>query len=179
MQKLGDTRVKINFREGTVEIEGSEEFVEKHWPECKELLENISTSEPEPQELDKQKKEKKGGKSGKNPITIVPLEVDLKGKGDIPSLKNFYAEKSPTNNQEKITIFAYYLKKYCKISEMKLGQALSCFIEMGIRKPNVYAICLNTITRKGWIEKGSEPWAFRINRLGENLVEHDLPHPKK
>ena len=176
---MGDTKVKINFREGTIEIEGSEEFVEKHWTECKELLENVSTLEPEPRETAKQKKEKKGSKSSSTP-PVTPLEVDLKGKGDIPSLKSFYAEKSPTNNQEKITVFAYYLKKYCNMPVMKLGHALTCFIEMGVPKPNVYAICLNTINRKGWIEKDEEPWAFRINRLGENLVEYDLvSKPKK
>ena len=53
-------------------------------------------------------------------INIPPLPVDLKQNHEKIGLRDFYAEKRPTNHYEKTTLFVFYLTKYNKQQEIKV-----------------------------------------------------------
>lgn len=178
------TKVKLTIGQSIIEVEGSEEFVEKHWEELKSFIsrpmaQQLQDSEQPSSGTHAKKTTEKTAKERK-PKSYTPLPVDLKGNGKALSLKEFYKQKSPNDNQETITLFAYYLNKYCGIPNMQMGHALSCYNDVGERKPsNIYALCNNARTRKGYLDYGDESYTFKITIQGENLVEHDLPRKDK
>src|SRR5205085_9717084 len=67
-------------------------------------------------------------------LTIPPIAVDLKANNSKPGLREFYAEKKPTNHYEKTAVFAYYLTKFNKETEIKFGEILSCYEEISEKK---------------------------------------------
>ena len=175
---MGDTRVKITYSNGTTfELEGTESFVEKHLESLK-LNPNSLPQEPA-RSSTKQKQLVKSSSKGskeKKKISFSPIPVNLKGSNNQPTLKKFFEEKKPRENQEIITLFAYYLNKYCNIPNMEFGHAVSCYIEMNLRKPtNIQSLCQNVRNRKAYLEIGTEPYTYKITIQGENLIEHDLP----
>ena len=180
---MGDTSVKINLKEGTFELDGSETFVEKHWNEMKSYLENLlvteSFSDSSTGSKPRKPKPHSGSHAGVTPkkgISYTPIPINLKGGANTISLKDFFKQKSPKSNQEIITLFAYYLDKYCGIPDMEFGHAMSCYNEVGVKKPtNLLSLCNNVRNRGGWLEAGSQPYTFKINISGQNLIDHDLP----
>lgn len=108
-------------------------------------------------------------------INIPPLPVDLKGNNEKIGLRDFYAEKKPTNHYEKTTLFVFYLTKYNKLTEIKYGEILSCYEEINEKKPSIIDIVKNSIRYKGWLEPGIEKLSTRLTISGENFIKFDLP----
>ena len=116
-------------------------------------------------------------------------EIRRAAKNTSPKIKNFTGKllgdgiewrQKPKGNQEIITVFAYYLNKHCQIPNMGMGHAVSCYNEVGERKPkNIYSICLNARSRKAFLDTGDENYTFKITIQGENLIEQDLPSKTK
>jgi len=108
-------------------------------------------------------------------INIPPLPVDLKQNDEKIGLREFYAEKKPTNHYEKTTLFVFYLTKYNKHQEIKFGEILSCYEEINEKKPSIIDIVKNSIRYKGWLEPGIEKLSTRLTISGENFIKFDLP----
>lgn len=179
----GVTKAKINLKEGTIELEGSEAFVTKYIEEFKEKLENLKspdTSATTTQSIDTGKVGVKRRKKGSGTIqNIAPIPLDLMGKNGKPSLKDFYKEKKPKTFMEKVAFFTYYLDKYMDIKEVQTGHIVSCCREVGTRIPiNIPQTFYNIQQFHGWVkvDKGGE--VASITTSGINLVEHDLPREK-
>ena len=198
-----EARFTINVKEGIVELEGKESFVDKHLEKFEEIFksavkeainrgleQNISLKAheavaalPSPNSqtaLDAeqlpQRQEKPAAKHVPRPsITIHPIPVDLKGGDDRIGLREFYAEKKPANHYEKVAIFVYYLTKMNKQQEVKFGELLSCYEEVNEKKPSILDIVKNSLRYKGWLEQGSEKYSTRLSISGENFVKFDLP----
>jgi hypothetical protein len=118
----------------------------------------------------------KGGVS--SPLTPIP--VDLKGGKEGKPLRDLFKEKVPSNHQEKLTLFTYYLNRTAKVDDVLPGHILTCYNEVGERKPEaIRQLFTDTITDKGWLERGKAEGSVRITITGENLVEHDLPKKEK
>jgi hypothetical protein len=198
-----EARFTINVKEGIVELEGKESFVDKHLEKFEEIFksavkeainrgleQNISLKaqeavaalpSPNPQttldaEQLPQRLEKPAAKHVPRPsITIHPMPVDLKRGDDRIGLREFYAEKKPANHYEKVAIFVYYLTKMNKQQEVKFGEILSCYEEVNEKKPSILDIVKNSLRYKGWLEQGSEKYSTRLSISGENFVKFDLP----
>ena len=198
-----EARFTINVKEGIVELEGKESFVDKHLEKFEEIFKsavkeainrglenNISLKAqeavaalPSPNsqttfdaEHLPQRQEKPTAKHVPRPsITIHPIPVDLKGGDDKMGLREFYAEKKPANHYEKVAIFVYYLTKMNKQQEVKFGELLSCYEEVNEKKPSILDIVKNSLRYKGWLEQGSEKYSTRLSISGENFVKFDLP----
>jgi len=180
---LSEAKVKINLNDGTIELEGSESFVEKHWNEIKSLIEKQPQGTLKKANSGK-KNIKKRNASGKKEfapkydLKLIPL--NLKGNNTNPSLTKFFADKSPTSQQQIVTCFAYYLKIYLKIDEMKPGHALFCYNEVNEKKPlEIVQLFRDTASRKGWLQSGVSSGSTTMTIGGENLVKHDLPNKSK
>lgn len=198
-----EARFTINVKEGVVELEGKESFVDRHLEKFEEIFkmavkeaitrgleQNIALKvQPAraalPQELQQETRsavqqapqQKPGnGKHAPRPaITIHPIPVDLKAGESKVGLREFYAEKKPANHYEKAAIFVYYLTKFNKQQEVKFGELLSCYEEVNEKKPSIADIVKNSIRYKGWLEQGTEKYATRLTISGENFVKFDLP----
>ncbi len=117
---------------------------------------------------------------GSSSVSTAPIALDLKGGKTAPPLRDFYKNKSPRTNQEKVTVFVYYINKYLGISEASTGHIVSCYNEVNEKKPlKILQLFRDIKHLKGWLDNGEASNAVKISIAGENLVEHDLPRPNK
>jgi hypothetical protein len=196
---LPEAKFKINVKEGSVELEGNEQFVNKHLEKFEEIFKfAIQEAVKYNLEGDFPKLEDKSetGLSSqiasrntepirrstqvhrhvqKSPILIVPLPVDLKANDEKIGLREFYREKNPSNHYEKVVVFVYYLMKFNLKKEVKFGEILSSYEEVNEKKPSIIDIVKNSIRYKGWLEAGPEKFSARLTISGENFVKFDLP----
>lgn len=196
-----EARFTINVKEGVVELEGKESFVDRHLEKFEEIFkmavkeaitrgleQNIALKAqaalphelqqevpPAVEQASVQQKASNGKHAPRPAITIHPIPVDLKASESKVGLREFYAEKKPANHYEKAAVFAYYLTKLNKRQEVRFGEILSCYEEVDEKKPSIVDIVKNSVRYKGWLEQGSEKYATRLTISGENFVKFDLP----
>jgi hypothetical protein len=192
-----EARFTINVKEGIIELEGKESFVDKHLDRFEEIFkaavkEAIASgirgqaalkaqaapaALPEVQEALPQQEQKPSPAKHvpRVALTIPPIPVDLKPGKDKPGLREFHAEKKPASHYEKAAVFAYYVTQFNKQQEVKYGELLSCYEEVNEKKPSVTDIVKNSIRYKGWLEQGSDKLSTRLTISGENFVKFDLP----
>lgn len=178
---MSDAKIRINIREGTFEIEGSESFVEKHWGEIKSFFETIPPIEGAPEKSPKKKTPKSMGKTKGSPkVSFGPIPIDLQKNGKKPSLKELFDEKKPETDMEKVTLIAYYLKKHLQIEAMEPGHALFCFNTVKKKRPlNITSTFKNAKNIKGWLSLGSKSNTYTVSIGGENHIEFELPRTHK
>lgn len=203
-----EAKFKIDVKQGVVELEGTEIFVDKHLDKFEEIFksaikENMaqgiihSLTDDNVLTLQQQNSEKKLGISKhelvkanntnnnnnkhatKQSLSLPPIPVDLKANVNKVGLREFYAEKKPANHYEKTVVFVYYLTKINKETEVKYGEILSCYEEVDEKKPSIIDIIKNSVRYKGWLEQGSGKFITRLTISGENFVKFDLPQQKK
>ncbi|HEX9677576.1 hypothetical protein [Nitrososphaera sp.] len=192
-----EARFTINVKEGIVELEGKESFVDKHLDRFEEIFkaavkEAIASgirgkialktqaapsalSEVQEVSATPEQKQAPAKHAPRVAPALPPIPVDLKSAKDKPGLREFYAEKKPANHYEKAAVFAYYVTKFNKQQEVKYGEILSCYEEVNEKKPSVTDIVKNSIRYKGWLEQGSDKFSTRLTISGENFVKFDLP----
>jgi hypothetical protein len=204
-----EAKFKIDVKQGVVELEGSETFVDKHLDKFEEIFtsaikqtmiqgvihsitdDDVSAlqqnSEPKSNvsklELAKANNNSNSNSNNKHATkqspNLPPIPVDLKANVKKVGLREFYTEKNPSNHYENTVVFVYYLTKINKQTEVKYGEILSCYEEVGEKKPSITDIIKNTIRYKGWLEPGSSKFITRLTISGENFVKFDLPQQKK
>jgi len=203
-----EAKFKIDVKQGVVELEGTENFVDKHLDKFEEIFksaikENMaqgiihSLTDDNVLTLQQQNSEKKLGISKhelvkanntnnnnnkhatKQSLSLPPIPVDLKANVNKVGLREFYAEKKPANHYEKTVVFVYYLTKINKETEVKYGEILSCYEEVDEKKPSIIDIIKNSVRYKGWLEQGSGKFITRLTISGENFVKFDMPQQKK
>ena len=197
---MPEAKFKINVKEGSVELEGNEQFVNKHLEKFEgifkiaiqdalkfkiernlgEVNSQASLSLPShtiPSDSESNKKITHVHKHlSKSSVIITPLPVDLKASDNKIGLREFYKEKQPSNHYEKVAVFVYYLLKFNRLEEIKFGEILTSYEEVNDKKPSIVDIVKNSIRYKGWLESGKEKFTARMTISGENFVKFDLPH---
>lgn len=201
---VSEARFTINVKDGIVELEGKESFVDRHLEKFEEIFKaavreaidrglernsslnvkdasgqlpaglNQMAHSAEPP-LQSQERPSAARHISRPSVTIHPIPVNLKAGDDRPALRDLYAEKKPMNHYEKVAVFVYYLTKINKQKEVKFGEILACYEEVNEKKPSVLDIVKNSIRYKGWLEQGSEKYSVRLSISGENYVKFDLP----
>jgi hypothetical protein len=203
-----EAKFKIDVKQGTVELEGSENFVDKHLDKFEEIFtsaikqtvtqgiihsitdhnisalqEQNSEKKPEISKLELVKANNNNNNNNKHATkqstSLPPIPVDLKANENKVGLREFYAEKNPSNHYEKTVVFVYYITKINKQTEVKYGEILSCYEEVNEKKPSITDIIKNSIRYKGWLAQGSDKFTTRLTISGENFVKFDLPQQKK
>ena len=195
-----EAKFKINAKEGIVELEGTVTFVDKHLEKFEELFNSAireAISRGFEQGLCKQEEGNTKSlplhtetklsanqtsntrhSSPKQSLTLPPIPVDLKVNEKKIGLREFYAQKKPSNHYERTAVFAYYLSHFNKKTEIRYGELLSCYEEVDEKKPSIIDIVKNSIRYKGWLEPGYDKFATRLTISGENFVKFDLPQQK-
>ena len=197
---MPEAKFKINIKEGNVELEGNEQFVNKHLEKFEgifkiaiqdalkfkiernlgEVNSKASLSLPShtisPNNESNKKFTHVHKHLSKSSVIISPLPVDLKASDNKIGLREFYKEKLPSNHYEKAAVFVYYLMKFNHLEEVKFGEILTSYEEVNDKKPSIVDIVKNSIRYKGWLESGKEKFTARMTISGENFVKFDLPH---
>ena len=180
---MSNAKAKINLKEGTIELEGSESFVDKYLAGFQQqLIEAAKNPTPEsppqpPVILTKDELDKAGKKKpAKLAQTVIPIPLDLKGKDGSPPLREFYEQKNPKTLWESLAVFAYYLKEYLKIDRMEAGHVAACCKEVNIKVPtSIPQMFYDIQHQKGWLNIYDKRKFAEINTAGENYVKYDLP----
>jgi hypothetical protein len=193
-----EAKFKINLKEGIVEIEGNDAFVERHLVKfeeiCKSALEEVVARrisdlrktdgkyllEKNPQHEFTMMATTHALKTtskhlNRQHVALPPIPVDLKGNQNKLGLREFYEQKRPLSHYEKTVVFVYYITRFNKQSEVKFGEILSCYDEVEEKKPSIIDIVKNSIRYKGWLGLGSDKFSTVLTISGENFVGFDLP----
>jgi hypothetical protein len=178
------TKAKISLKEGIIELEGSEAFVTKHLEAFKKDIARMKVAsenqEHQTSDFDNQNSPKKKRKAkGTTPRIVQPIPLDLKQKENILGFKEFYKQKSPKSDMERVAVIAYYLKKYHNKNNIEAGHVVSCCKEVHCRVPaDIKQTFKNAQHRYGWVKVLENGKFAEITIQGENLVENDLPRKR-
>ena len=156
------SRMKIIVGGITFEIEGTESLVREGMNYAKE---NILTESV--REIAKK-------------LPVQGKEALVEAEAEVPRIDNFYKEKDPRNDMERITVLGYYAKEYRSIPEVSESELAPLFNEVGGQLPKDIMQTLRNAARKkySYLESTGRKGYYRITNIGINLVKIRLPRSK-
>ena len=171
-------KLSINIQTGTIEVDGSEEFVREMYENVAIFLaaqkESPATSLLSEAPSAPRKSAQKKSPPQKEAYSIV-LDLDLSGQRTKQSLKGFVTEKSPKTGMQKNVVFIHYLRTVLGITHIGVNHIYTCYKVLGEKLPAALRQnLLDTSFRKGWLDTHSLD-DIKLTTHGENLVEHELP----
>ncbi|MFH1840163.1 MAG: hypothetical protein ABH849_03365 [Nanoarchaeota archaeon] len=174
------TKAEINLKEGTIKLEGNEEFVCKYLDDFKDKLFDHQ-SKQEKHSLPITKKITKKVKTRKRIIKKIEVEgFDTKGDSqkEVPSLKEFFNEKRPgESNYERILVIGHYVTKILRDSEFSEGNVEFAYkiLKLKPRPQDLHQTHIDIKNKKRWIDNGTDSSHWVISRIGENEIETEMP----
>jgi hypothetical protein len=189
-------KVRIDLAAGTVEAEGSEEFVRGVYNDFRDRV----VAEGAPQRpaggrgssaaltdggttvkrAGAGKKSGAGRTSGattrRDRTPVLVKDLDLATKGSRVGLKDFVKRyRKLTNALDLNTLFVYYLARVGEVRPITMDHVYTCYKHAGARAPKVLTQSLSDTSRKkGTVDTASLD-DIKLTTTGENWVEHDLP----
>jgi len=154
---MEETVLKFTTKDVTIELQGSEEFVERQIRFFKHYLE-----------------------TGEN----VSKEAAAPATGGRPSLATFFEERASRSGrgaiQEALLLFGYYLQDVEGQPEFSIEQIGGCFGVVGRPLPKNLHHAVGTLKRKHrWFEEGSKRGYYRLSERGRKLVRPAAPPAPK
>lgn len=141
-----------------------------------EYVESFKTGARMAKSSKKEDGSKTGKKSTSPPKIIVPLEFNLKGADDSMPLRDFYAEKNPTNHQERLVTYVYYIIEHAGVESVNEGHIAYAYKATKQKRPiHMHQLVLDTKNGPGWVTYDKKAKAIRLTSIGEDFVEFDLP----
>jgi len=105
-------------------------------------------------------------------------DLNFRPDGKTP-LRDFWAEKAPTNNHERNLVIVRYLEDVLEIEKIEVGHVLAGYDEVGVRSPAIPDNSLMvTASQKGWLDT-SDMKAIRTTHGGRNAIQYDMPKQTK
>ena len=188
------TKARIDLNSGTIELEGSEEFVTKYLDDFKGQVNGDSSSKKSknrksrasgsstPKVKDDSPKETSGrAKSTKksSAARIAPERFDIHAHGERVSLEDFMDAKKPGSaNGCKIAAIGYYITEFLENESFTEGQIEYAYRMLKLKRPaHLHQIMINTKNKKDWYEpvQDGETNAWQMTRSGEIYVADELP----
>lgn len=183
-----NSKLSVNITNGTLEVEGSEDFVKEIYKDFKELIEkaNFQTPDPSaddtPEKTEKEKVKRTSAKmssAGTKPKTKPTGEVkfltdlNLRPKGK-DSLKDYAAKYEIKSGEELTLMIVYYLKEILKEQKVTINHIFTAYKELGEKIPQHFRQTLtNQKNRKNWIDVAD--WDdIKYTIPGMNHMEHDI-----
>ncbi len=184
-----NTKLLINAREGTIQVEGDIDFVKEVYSDFKDLVtplvQSNTFSNTDDQisgggSLPKTKSRKKSaskkvtnsesGVSGVNPDNPT-LDKNL----DTSGVREFYAQFAPKNHPEKILIFMRFLKDKAGIDNPNTDQIYTCYYAVSEKPAAAFAQSFRDTSSKkfGFIEYNSAN-DVNLTFIGNRHFDHDL-----
>lgn len=173
------TKAKLNLKEQSIELEGSEEFVKKYLEEFKSKLnEQKQIINNSPKEMQKQKSNIPSfqrANQNKKSVDIKEEPFDLNVKQDKIALKDYMSQKKPENNFEKTAVIGDYIITYISKNEFTEGQIMYAYKILGLPRSTAFHQMFLDIKKKNWIIEGSAPSKWKLTIAGEDFVKINLP----
>jgi hypothetical protein len=189
------TKVKINLKDGLIELEGSEQFVGQYLDEFKILLSSVYAKSTDPGEDDvdidmknsleeqplesKRKSPAKKAQSGKKVAPKVAAErFDIHGSDTILSLQDFMDEKKPgAKNGNLIVVIGYYITEILGSKGFNLGHIEYAYKMLSLKRPgHLRQIMINEKNDRDLFELDAEDKnMWNLTRSGEIFVSEQLP----
>lgn len=185
-----NTKLLINAREGTIQVEGDIDFVKEVYSDFKDLItplvqsKSISNtgdqssggggsshkSKARKKSASKKGSNSEGGVSGVNPDNPT-LDKNL----DTSGVREFYAQFAPKNHPEKILIFMRFLKDKAGIENPNTDQIYTCYNAVGEKPAAAFAQSFRDTSSKkfGFIEYNSAN-DVTLTFIGNRHFDHDL-----
>jgi len=114
-----------------------------------------------------------GAKTDRNANIAVVFDLDF-GPDGKPSLKEFFAEKTPDTDLDQVLVLAHYLQHTLRLSAIGPGHILTAFKHVGKPVPvDLRQTIRNMKKGKAWLNFTNIE-AIRVTTEGENRVEHEL-----
>ena len=183
-----NAKLKIDLKQGLVEVEGTEEFVAKIYSDFKDRLSKQpapsaltptptdEATEAKPTEVEK-KRSSPGKNKGKAPTFVKDL--NLQEHGQQPSLKDFIAPFAAKSASSWNLLFVYYLVKNQRAKPITLDHVYTCYKAVGAKPPSAfYQSLIDTANKKGWLNTDNID-DISLSLIGENHVDHDFPKTEK
>ena len=140
---MEETILKFTSQDVTIELQGSEDFVERQIKFFKHYL----RSEPAPAEP---------GVKAPSLSDFFKRRRPRSGRGAI---------------QEALLLFGYYLQEVDGQSEFSIEQIGGCFGVVGRPMPKNLHHAVGTLKRKhGWFQEGSKRGSYRLSEKGKKLI---------
>jgi hypothetical protein len=144
MEELAvNTKLVINMSEGTVQVEGTEEFVRFVYQDFKEnLSKNVGPRQALPaleqatktpplltdQTVTPKKRSRKTGSSdGPIPRAAAASKPKFNTALDLSALEQFFDDWKPENNFDKILVFAVFLRDQLEVAPCSADDIYTCF----------------------------------------------------
>jgi len=146
---MQETVLKFTTKDVTIELQGSEDFVERQIRFFKHYLEGGDIQAAAPAAA--------AGQEGR------------------PSLASFYQERASRSGrgaiQEALLLFGYYLQEIEGLPEFSIEQIGGCFGVVGRPLPKNLHHAVGTLKRKHkWFQEGSKRGCYRLSERGKKLV---------
>jgi hypothetical protein len=148
-----------------------------------DALEEVEEGEIEPVEilepvtLEGGASDKKVSRPRKVAAYSFVKDLDLR-PAEKPSMRDFFAQKAPPDQQAQFAVIIYYLTRVLGLSAVGVNHVYHALKDVEQKVPNDIAqIARNTASRKGWLD-ATDSANLKITTGGENFVEHDLPKVK-
>ena len=182
-----ETKAKINLREQIIELEGSEEFVQKYLDQFSALLKLNQRTDVAPLDraVDKPKPTadsaatKPNAQKGKPKAKSISMEkFDIHGGADCPSLEDFFKEKNPGESAgDRIAVIGYYItvhKKQPCFSEGNVEYAYR-MLQLKGRPTHLRQVIINNKNQRDLFEQHEDGVNWKLARSGEIFVDEKLP----
>jgi len=145
------TRLAINLKEGTIEVEGNEEFVRFVYQDFKESLSKqivahatpispIGHAALQPLIVDedaraKPRSARKVYSGGADKARKTKYKPQFNSKLDLSGLPKFYEAWDAANNYEKILVFAMFLRDRLQVVPCSADDIYTCFFTLKHKGP--------------------------------------------
>lgn len=155
-------------------IEQAEAFLKdvfnSNIPNNWELGKTTKKTSSSPEKNSNSSSSKTSSKSGDSYKRV--LDLNLKPT-DKESLKDFYSKYQAKGTPENILLIVHYLQNIHNSSAIGINQIYTCFLELGLRVPNLISAVMNTKTRRGWLIT-SDMNNIKLSIHGDNYLLHDI-----
>jgi hypothetical protein len=184
------TKVRIDLTAGTLEAEGSEDFIRELYQDFREQVGQrtappasggMPKEHPRPSSKAAQGSRRATGERKSTASTrrdrtpVLVKELDLAAKDTQVGLKDFLKRyKKLTSALDLNALFVYYLSREAAVDPITMDHVYTCYKHVGARVPKFLTQSLwDTARRKGTIDSTSLD-DVKLTTVGENWVEHDL-----
>jgi hypothetical protein len=190
---MQESKLKIDFTQGFLEVEGSEELVREIYNDFKESLKTrpqskavegfaseksnsadsgqlapITTQKSQPS-----RSKTKSKKTSDNTGSFLK-DLNLMGEGTTSSLKDFCAQYELKTNLERTLAFVYYLQHKLNITGININHIFTCYRDIGGKVPgHLKQNILDVSSKKGWLDTSSFE-DIKVPVSGLNHLEHGL-----
>jgi len=103
----------------------------------------------------------------------TPKLLDIRFQDGTPSLKEFMAEKKPTNELQRYLVIAYWFKHSLQTNDLTADHFFTAYRHLGLQVPRDPMAPVRDLRhkRRTQMGQGTTAGTSAINHIGENLVE--------